>query len=316
MRIDLLLGELPVTEHPGLDSGDPRFDEIAGLVQNGDHAAAAQASEALLAEGIYDIRLICYFLYGHWLEQGVASWGEVLEALGNTVLNQWEAIGPVEKREKKVELSLNWLFKQVLKTLQYEEGKQSPTWNRWLSDTSSEELDPVLDAVQAFGPGIGERLGDGAGTVLDVSSKIREWLRNFQRLVYREPEPEPEPVEEIPEAEEPEPEPERRAAPKPALGLEGELSYPMALLLRKLAAFERLVAEEKFPRAALVADDINQTLANFDPKLYFPQIFATFARLQALNIGELLNYADQRDSPEWQAMQEWFKVDIDSFTDE
>lgn len=313
MRIDLLLGELPVTENPGLDSTDPRFDEIAGLAQNGDHPAAAKASEALLAEGVYDIRLICYFLYGHWLEQGVASWGEVLEALYNALIDNWEAIGPAEKREKKVELSLNWLFKQVLKTLQYEEGKQSATWKAWLSGVSSEELDPVLEDIEAFRGGIAGRLADGSGTVLDVSSKIREWLRNFQRLVYREPEPGP--VEEAPAPEALAPGPER-AAPTPAMGLGVEGSYHMELLLKKLASFELLIADEKFPRAALVADDINQSLANFDPKLYFPKTFEKFVRLQAVNIGELLNYADQRDTVEWQAMQEWFKVDIDSFTNE
>jgi hypothetical protein len=315
MRIELLQGSLPVAENPGLDSNDLRFDEIATLVQAGDYPAAARASEALLAENAYDIRLICYFLYGHWLEQGPASLGEALEALGNAVFENWEAVGPAAKREKKVGLSLNWLFKQVLKTLQYEESKQSPAWQAWLAGVSSDDLEPALESLEAFRRGIGQRLGDDAGPVLDITGKIQEWLRNFQRLVYKPPEP---------EAVEPEPEAEETAAaaasrrteagPGSGIGVEG--SHHMDLLLRKLAAFQRLIEEEKFPRAALVADDINQTLANFDPKLYFPRVFASFVRLQALNIGELLNYAEQRDSPEWQAMQEWFKVDIDSFVEE
>ena len=87
---------------------------------------------------------------------------------------------------------------------------------------------------------------------------------------------------------------------------------PPNLLLKKLAAFERLLEEGKFPKAALMAEDINQTVSNFDPKLYFPKVFETFIRLQALNYEELSS-AYQQDERHWQMMQDWLKVDIDSF---
>ena len=128
MKIELLQGSLPVTENPGLDSTDPRFDEIATLVQGGQYAEAAKLSETILAEGIYDIRLMCYFLYGYWLELDLLSLLEVMNCLNHIILENWQAVGPVKKREKFFQTSFNWLFRQVLKKIQYEEKKKTALW--------------------------------------------------------------------------------------------------------------------------------------------------------------------------------------------
>ncbi len=305
MKIELLQGSLPVTENPGLDSTDPRFDEISTLVQEEKHAEAANLCESIIADGVYDIRLICYFLYGYWLEQGLTSLGSVVNCLNNVILENWEAVGPAAKREKSIQNSLGWMFRQLLKKVQYEETKNSPTWQQWQASVTSEEVDVILEAGEAFRSGMIRQLEDGAGPVVDMWGKMADWLRALQRLVYRPPEPEQE--------ESGRDDPGEAPADRKAGGMEIEGSYHMNLLLKKLAAFDRLIAAEKFPRAALVADEINNTLANFDPMLYFPKFFETFVRLQALNFQQLAEYAEQRESPEWVAMQEWFKVDIDGF---
>lgn len=310
MRIELLQGGFPVTENPGLDSTDPRFDDIATLVQAGKHAEAANLSEALLADGIYDIRLICYFLYGHWLEEGLSSLFEVITCLNN-VLENWEAVGPITRREKNLEKSLDWLFKQLLKKIQYEENKNSPLWQQWQARFSADEVSNILELGETFCLGINHRLEDKAGAIVGLWSKIEEWLRVFQQLMYRPPEPvhaEPEQSDSDVTAADVFP-----TMPIQTAGLEIESSYHMELLLKKLAAFERLLQEEKFPRAALIAVDINETLSNFDPKIYFPKIFESFVRLQALNFEELSVYAENQENPQWQVMQDWLKVDVDSF---
>ena len=83
--------------------------------------------------------------------------------------------------------------------------------------------------------------------------------------------------------------------------------------MKKLEAFDRLVAEEKYPRAALVADDIYDTLANFDPRVYFPKLFSRFFLLMALHIGDLSTFEEHKTSPEWQSMKDFYKVDLDGF---
>ncbi len=315
MRIELLQGIFSVTETPGFDSTDPRFDEIATLVQAGNIAEAASLSEAILAEGIYDVRLICYFLYGHWLEQGLASLVDVIDCLNNAIMENWEAIGPVTRRVKNLEKSLDWLFRQILKKIQYEEHKNSPLWKQWQADTLTDEVNKILESGEAFRLSINHQFEDKACHIIDLWSKIEQWLRVFQQLECPPLEPlQPEleeltdDVSEVVVVDVPLPVTVFKSS-VPEL----ESSYHMDLLLKKLAAFERLVQEEKFPRAALVADDINQTLSTFDPMLYFPKMLGAFVRLQALNFDELSSYADHRESQQWQAMQDWLKIDVDSF---
>ena len=329
MRIELLQGSFPVVENPGLDSTDPRFDEIASLVQAGKDAEAAELSENILADGVYDIRLICYFLYGYWLNEGFSSLGLVIDCLNNAVLENWESFGPALKREKITQNSLGWLFRQILKKLQYEESKNSELWQRWQESVTTDEVAEILESGQAFRLGISRQLEDASGPVVDTWSRIEEWLRTFQRLAHRPSEPEGE------QAQEQEQEQEEyllresgsrennfdfagKADSKPRTvlmsggeGMEG--SYHWNLLLKKLAAFDRLIQEQKYPLAAIVMDDINQSLVNFDPRLYFPKTFEDFVRLQAINFEELAEYVEGRESPAWSAMQEWFRIDMDGF---
>lgn len=308
MRIELLQGNLPVTENPGLDSTDPRIDEISTLAQVGNYKEAASLSEDILADGIYDIRLICYFLYGHWLEEGLASLFDVIDGLNNA-LDNWEAIGPLNKREKTFEKSLDWLFKQLQKKIHYEEDKNSPLWKQWQARFNPTDVVSILELGETFRLGINHRLEDKADGIISLWSKIEIWLKGFRQLMTIESahsEDEPSTDDSIAVENYP-------VATIPALGLEIESSYHMELLLKKLAAFERLLQEKKIPRAALVAFDINQTLSNFDPQIYFPKIFESFVRLQALNFEALAEYAEDQESPQRRAMQDWLKVNIDSF---
>lgn len=316
MNIELLQGSLPVAEHPGLDSTDPRFADIATLAQDGQHAEAAALSEALLAEGIYDIRLICFFLYGYWLENGLASLLPVVDSLNNVLLDNWPAIGPEGNLNTSLEKSLDWLFRQILKKLQYEESKKSPLWQQWQANAEVVEIDTILAAGEQLSDCITRQHPDKAAELTAQWSKIEQWLISLRQLTDSPPEQEP--PEAAPESDGADQNladnaNQQVAQAQESLMLSVETSYHMALLLKKLAAFEQVIAENKFPQAALLAEDINHTLATFDPKLYFPKLFETFVRLQVINFEALTAYADLQEDPQWQAMQEWLKVDLDSF---
>ncbi|HUU39393.1 MAG TPA: type VI secretion system protein IglI family protein, partial [Desulfatiglandales bacterium] len=94
-----------------------------------------------------------------------------------------------------------------------------------------------------------------------------------------------------------------------------EGSYHLQVLLRKLEAFDQLIAKGKMPLAALVANDINNTIAHFDPKIYFPKLFSRFALLFALHIGELASFEEAKGSVAWKALGELYKVDLDAFAE-
>lgn len=315
MNIDILNTTLEVTENPGLDIIDPRLMDITGLVENGEYEEAATQAEEILEEGAYDIRITGFFLYGVFLEEGLGGLKVIFESLTRLITENWEAVGPVKNREKHTQTSLNWFLRHLAKKLQYEEGKDSDVYQQWVAEVSSDEVQEVLDASAELQSALGEALEDQAELLLDGLSKVNEWLGTFQRLVYREPEPEMEAEEEF-EAEA-EGEPAERLAPIGApmadVAVSAEGSYHLQLLLRKMEVFSRLIEKEEFPKAAIIADDIKQIIANFDPRIYFPRIFSKFSLLLALNIGQLNAFEEYKGSLEWQTMQDLYKVDLDSF---
>jgi hypothetical protein len=309
MNIDILNTTLEVSENPGLDVLDQRFMDITTLVENGEYLEAAAKAEEIFAEEIYDIRLTGYFLYGFFLEQGVGAMPAILGCLANLFEENWDALGPVKNREKHAQTSLNWLFRQLLKKFQYEEGKDSEVYQQWVADVSSEEVQEALDLSEGLQKALGMALEDKASPLLDGLSKVVDWLKAFQRVVYREPE-----VEEEPEAAA-----EARETTAPASlafgdeGVAAEGSYHLQLLLRKMRAFELLIEKEEFNKAAIVADDINEIIANFDPRIYFPKIFSRYSLLRALKIADISAFEEYKGSVEWLTMQDLYKVDLDSF---
>jgi hypothetical protein len=332
MKIVLLQGTLEVSESPGLETTDPRFSDIATLVQEGKYEEAAAKSEAILAEKIYDIRIIGYFFYGHFMEQSVLAMADIYLCLADLLSDNMEALGPAKNRKKHIHTILNWLMRQIIKKLQYEEEKKSDLYEEWASGVSSDQVQEALDAGEKLRRILGPVLEDAAGPVLDGLMKINDWLKSFQRLVYREPEPEPEEEKEPEEGEERgeaeaedeiEQEPRRedrkrftQTAPETEEGMASvEGSYHLKLLTKKLEAFEHLISAQKYASAAIVADDINAIIANFDPRIYFPNLFVRFALQFVANINNLTAYAEYKESAAWQALQDLYKVDLESFID-
>jgi hypothetical protein len=311
MNVDILNSTLEVSENPGLDMIDPRLLDITSLVESGEYLEAATQAEGILEEGAYDIRITGFFFYGVFLEQGVGGLTAILQCLTKLFTENWDAVGPIKNREKHTQTSLNWFLRQLVKKLQYEEGKDSDVYQQWVAEVSSDEVQETLDASEELQSALGAALEDQAEPLLDGLSKVNEWLGTFQRLVYREPELE---EEYEPEAEA---EPAEMLAPVGApisdVAVSAEGSYHLQLLLRKMEVFARLLEKEEFPKAAIVADDINQIIADFDPRIYFPKMFTRYSLLLALNIGQLNASEEYKGSLEWQTMQDLYKVDLDSF---
>lgn len=331
MDLGLLMQPLPVVENPGLETTDPRLEEVSAFVQRAQYAEAAALAESVVAEGIYDIRMIGFLGYGVFLERGVGALKEVFECLAGLLRDNWSAVGPAVKREKHAQTSLRWFFNQLLKKMQFEESAKSAQWEQWVAGVTSDEVGEVLEAAEALRRAAGMTLEDAAAPLIDGLAKVTQWLQAFQQIVYQEAaaavEPEAEPEAEYEEGGEEEAETVsadrgmevgRRVSSELSGAEEGMLvegSFLLRLLMRKMEAFERLIADEKYPRAALVADDINEIIASFDPRLYFPKLFSRYAYLKAANFQELYAFEEQKETAEWQALKEFYRVDMERFVE-
>jgi hypothetical protein len=316
MNTDYLNDTFETTEDPGLETFDPRLEEISTMMQESNFEGALPLITEVMEEPVHDIRVIGYYCYLLFQQEGLGILNTVLAGLVRTLTDNWSAVGPLKNREKITVNSLNWFYKVLLKRLQRQEEIQGPDWQTWTESLTSDDVEAMLEAADDLRRGIVQALEEEASPVLDLHGKVNDWLQAFSQVVYREPEPEPEEEEEEDEEEEDDEAPTTTSmAPLTGDGIGAEGSVHLQLLLRKIQAFERLLQQEKFPRAALVADDINETLAHFDPLLYFPGLFANYARLLAMNIGELAEYEDARESRDWQAMKAFYMADLDGFVE-
>lgn len=329
MNLELLGGKWEIQENPGLETTDPRLDEISTLVQDAAFLEAARMAESILEESIYDVRILGFFLYGAFLEEGMVRLGPILQCLVGILEDNWDALGPAAKKEKHTQTNLRWLVNQLLKKVQYEEEKRSDLWTTWQRQVSSDEVGECIEAVESLRRQVSRVLEEAGAPVSDGLVKLSGWLGSFQQLVYREAEAEfePEPPAEEEGASAAESLVPGEAVPRPIPGRSGppsgsteevvyaEGSFHLRELMQKMDIFERLVLEGKYNRAALVADDVMEVIGQFDPKLYFPKLFARFFQLMAVHVEEISSYGVDRESIEWQVLRELYKVDREGFAD-
>lgn len=320
---DLLNKPLEAPENPGLDTIDPRFQEIATLAQNGELDQASPKIEALFGENIYDIRLLGYYLYDCLIHSGMGKVLEFFNTLNGLLTENWAAVGPLKKRETHADKGLSWLFSQLEKHINLEEDNKGPEWDRWLKDSTSEMLGEAMEAADKFRRNLGMALEEKPPEkALEQLSKVISWLRDFQRTVYEiEEKNRPAEVSEEEETEE-----EGQKGPSGGglgLGLGGSSgdgtmvdgSYHIQILQRKLKAFEILVQKEELAKASLVADDLAQIIANFDPTLYFPKMFSRYFALLSYKIEEISQFWGNKETLPWQVMEQLYNTDLDSFVD-
>src|ERR1041384_7517980 len=70
---------------PGLELGDPRLDAINDAAFKSQYAEAAAQARAVWNEGIRDVRLLGYLLYGDYLERDAVALPFIFEQLTRTL---------------------------------------------------------------------------------------------------------------------------------------------------------------------------------------------------------------------------------------
>lgn len=314
----LLLKSFVVQENPGLALTDPRFNELSTHIQAGDFKEVANLAESIISEEVYDVRVICYFLYGVFLEYGAVGLKEIFQSLQMLLAENWDAVGPVRNKEKQATNSIKWLLKQLNRKIDYEEKKESPEWVKWQNDADTDVVQEAIDLCDDLQKALPQHLEELASQLVDGISSLKTWLGSFLRLIYTPPEPEPaeEPDADAADADaEASPEaPAQSASQTTTVQIPVDTgNFHLAQLHKKIAAFQSLIKKKKFEQASLVAFDIDQIIENFDPRLYFPEIFAEFSLLYSMNIKDILTSKKYVESAEWKALKEVYKVDIEKF---
>ncbi|WP_428261487.1 type VI secretion system protein IglI family protein [Haliangium sp.] len=316
-----------------------QLHRAAELADRGDYAEAAELAAQLLSDGLYDIRLIGYYFVGVFLDHGVAILPAILDRLASLLSEEMDLIEPDKKRERAVDTSLAWLLRTVGDRCHYHSNQHDEPWRRWVDEGTPD----LIDAARTAGDELGAAIGAIIEPALDAQGqaprsyeplgRLRRWLDGelapaISRAIARAarsqaqvetqgdadasaPDDAPEELRDLPAGV-----PGRSPGPTPpGLGPDALSSPAMSLLCRKLAAFEWLMEQQDFARAAVVASDIREVISNFDPLVYLPKLFSHYFRLLSVSVDELMPYWEESDSPAWQALEQFYRTDLDGFLD-
>ncbi|OJH40285.1 type VI secretion system protein IglI family protein [Cystobacter ferrugineus] len=297
-----------------LEAHDPRFQHIVELAQEGRYTAAADAVEVLLAEDVFEVRLLGYYFLAVFHEEGMARLPEVLETLAALVQRNWEGLPLGDKRAVLLNKSVTWLFQTLFDTLSYHQSHKDERWQGWWKDSTEARLSAAMKAVRELLGLLPESVYRSGSEAL---AKLVPWLRELrEQVIANQPQepPPPPPKEAAPEAP-------ASPAPRDEPSLFLKLGQPVQLvgsahlveLCNKLKAFELLIQREEFQKAALVSDDILSTLEGFDPRRFFPELFSTFGALLNKHVRHIQDHWEGKDSTEWKTLSQFYQVDLERF---
>jgi hypothetical protein len=306
--IEILCRVLPPPER-WLDAVDPRLGVLGDLVEHGKADEGADVAEEVLAAGLYDIRPITVVLYASFLEDGLERLPKIFEVVERTVGENFNAIGPVQRRKSFFDKRISWLFETVADQLAYEERSGGDRWRAWSEGVALERLQVAAATASTLATNLA---AGGYEVAPRALGRVATFLQARSEALSSLEEPAPAPAAS-PAA------PAPAAAPFPSDGDNGRVSIAVSHefleLCRRLKAFEVLVQKGRHDKAAIVAADLQRTIGDFDPRKYFPEMFAEFAALFSKDVEVLSRHFEQRDSAAWNALDQFYRVDLKAFVE-
>jgi len=312
-----LLEKLLAAEAPDLESSDERLEKVNGLVSKSAYLDAARAAEALLRQGLYDVRLVGPYLLGLFIEGGLEAMPVVFQGLSRTLLINWQFFGPRERKDVFADGGLRWMLKVLNKHLEHHERLKDETWQRWSAPSNREPLEQALTLSEEIFSAFARAMPRNGCEA--PFRRLSQWLEgHLQSLPSPAPmeEPEPEHVEKPEEVEEESQAPSQPAKPVRAAASAGPtmpVSPALAQLMLKLTAFDTLVARQDFQRASVVAADVLNVVEHFDPRVYLPALFSRFFAGLSTNAEQVEPLLQSTETLSFRALDQLYRVDLETF---
>ncbi|MCY1041621.1 type VI secretion system protein IglI family protein [Corallococcus sp. bb12-1] len=329
--VDFTLLDAPFTGTPvpidETEGPDPRMEAITGLVAKGSYADAARAAEALLRSGVRDVRLLGPYLFGHFVADGMKALPVLFRSLSRSLTENWDAFGPPGKKPIFVDTGLRWLLKMMSKTLEHHTRLKDAQWQAW---NAAGNREPIEEALRMGDPLIAALGALPKSACVDPLRTLLGTLRSHaQGVPYLPPPEDPQakalalaPDEEDDDDEDdgddeevrPAAKARRRAAvPEADAGPSLPMSPALAQLVRKLSAFEALVAKEDFVKASVIAVDVLATVERFDPRVYLPMLFSGFFNGLSQHADAIEPMLHGTETLGFRALDQLYRVDLDAF---
>lgn len=325
----------------GKDADEKRISDVETALLS-DVPKAADIARVGLESGTTDIRLVTAYFLGVFQEQGPTTLAPILKSLRAAVAERWHSLKPDERKEMTIDGSMAKLFRSMVHHIDVHEAMRDATFKSWSSLDHDTVGGPALRASSALREALEAAILPTLETIRATAplSELDARIRSFFDRVPAPETPAPATADQDPEdssatasssdtdSEDGSPAADENlevssnaesntpivtAAPARAEGETIAVSPAFSTLLRKIRMVESLLARGQTERAAVVADDVRRTLKDFDPKVFFPDVFLPYFQLLSRHIDEIAPYWEQVESPRWEALSQLYQVNLDVF---
>jgi hypothetical protein len=307
-------GAAPAATPPPAAAGDAWLQRITDAADRGDYLGAAKNAAVLLEKHVYDVRIIGYYLFGLFIEQGIGHLPSLLDRVHGLLGNDLARLSPGNKKERAIDGTLHWLAQTLADRCRYHAAQHDATWGQWMTQLHPGLAGEVAEAIDRVAEDM-QRLVDEP-RCLGPLGKLRRWVSDDLPRTRPTPPAEPVPAREPAPAPAPAPSAPDAAPATVDSSVSPAVSPAMQVLLRKLRGFEALLERGDMGKAAVVASDIKQIIESFDPLVYLPALFSTYFKLLHRSMTELLPHWEELEGPSGQALQSFYRVDLDEFLSE
>jgi hypothetical protein len=220
-------------------------------------------------------------------------------------------------------MAIRWLLANLLSHLRFHQKSPGEVWQRYLQQWDQAPQRSILEGFSQVATLLGKVLT--STTCLGHLSSVKELLlvlptTNLSQetpVVHDAPAAEASPVH----ASEADPASvlgagERNwriqfggAAPELTLSP----SFPLQMLIRRLAAFNQMARLGKFKQAAIIYRDIQHSIEHFDPRVYLPSLFGEYFSNIIAHGAKLSESLKTSDDITADALMELYRIDIELF---
>jgi hypothetical protein len=318
---------------------DSSVHRVSQLAHRGEVLEAARQAEALLADRVYDMRIIGYFLFGLFLERGIGYLPDLLRRIRDLVSDDYSALGPNRKKARVVDAVMLWLFQSIDARIRFHAEFRDDTWQAWLAAAKPALSMSIADAAAEVQIAANARLEDPQ--CIAALARVQRWASSDLARALAPRQGGRAAAIELAAEDPPTPTPTPAPAPAPAPAaarptrstLVGtgkassqvrtqQQSEPwgtspaMTALLEKMRAFETLVGRGDYAKAAIVASDVRHIMEHFDPVTFLPQLFADYLKALYRANSEMEPYWQKDGNPSWHALERLYHASLDAFLDE
>jgi hypothetical protein len=139
----------------------PEYEVLSHHLARAQYVEAASVAERLWGDGVHDVRILGHFLFGAFIERGLAGLPALFDLVEITLGQSWPHLAPEERRERHADTALRWLFSQIVHHIEHHKRDRDAQWELWQSPAHKDPNDAAYRRGQALAVQLEGRLPRG-----------------------------------------------------------------------------------------------------------------------------------------------------------